>query len=223
MAGQLGMDGAGSFRKPSVPFSHHASSLSTSTLYSDNQSTYKYAPSTYAQSTIAASTIMPNFIVQPVRSSASTAWVEGHCLQWQATDDKTICSVCEEKADDGIYICNGKTAWIRGLQQWDTNRNEGCDMTAHGRCAEQICLVCPIAFHPDQIQAAFVRCFASLFYTYRKFLYPAIGDQKVAGKIYRFNMDGFLKSIPRESANYVQMLQQTQGESHSEQGWFSCC
>ncbi|KAI9789695.1 MAG: hypothetical protein M1816_005870 [Peltula sp. TS41687] len=187
----FGMDGH-SFRRPSMPFSHHSSSLSTSTLYSDNQSTHKYAPSTYAQSTIAASTIMPNVFVQPVRGSANTTWVEGHCLQWQVTDDKTVCSVCEEKADEGIYRCNG------------------CGMIAHGRCAEQICLVCPVAFHPEQIQAAFVRCFASLLYTYRKYLYPAIGDQKAAGKIYRFNMDGFLKSIPRESATYVQMLQQTQ-------------
>lgn len=84
-------------------------------------------------------------------------------------------------------------------------------MTAHGRCSEQIGLVCPIAFRAEQIQAAFVRCFASLFYTYRKFLQPATGDQKAGGKVYRFNMDGFLKSMPRENASYVQMLQQTQG------------
>ncbi len=91
----------------------------------------------------------------------------------------------------------------------------GCRMTAHGRCSEQICLVCPVAFHPGQIQAAFVRCFASLLYTYRKFLQPATGDQRRAGKLYHFNMDGFLRSIPRESTQYMHMLQQTQGISTS--------
>ena len=104
------------------------------------------------------------------------------------------------------------SAQISNFPTMITDGSAGCGMTAHGRCAEQICLVCPIAFHPEKIQAAFVRCFASLFYTYRKYLYPAMGDQKAAGKIYRFNMDGFLKSIPRESATYVQMLQQTQSE-----------
>ena len=85
--------------------------------------------------------------------------------------------------------------------------NVDCNISAHGRCASQICLVCPIAFYPDQIRAAFVRCFASLFYTYRKFLQPATGDQKKAGKLYRFNMDGFLKSIPHENVGYMQMMQ----------------
>jgi hypothetical protein len=84
-------------------------------------------------------------------------------------------------------------------------------MTAHARCTEAICLVCPVAFHPEQIQAAFVRCFASLLFTYRKYMLPATGSQRAGGKSYRFNMDGFLKSIPRENAQYVAMLQQTQG------------
>ncbi|KAI9829213.1 MAG: hypothetical protein M1826_005808 [Phylliscum demangeonii] len=180
------------FRRPSLPFNHHSSSLSTSTLSSDAQSSHRYAPSTYAQSTLAASTIMPNAYVQPVRVSANTAWVEGHCLQWQSADDKSLCSVCDEKAEEGIYRCSG------------------CHLTAHGRCSEHIGLVCPVAFHSEHIQAAFVRCFASLFFTYRKFLTPATGEAKAAGKIYRLNMDGFLKSLPRDTASYVLMLQQTQ-------------
>lgn len=105
---QFGVDGAPIFRRPSIPFSHHASSLSTSTLYSDSQSSYKYAPSTYAQSTIAASTIMPNTLLQPVRSAEGTIWAEGHCLQWHGCDDKSVCSVCEEKAEEGIYRCSGE-------------------------------------------------------------------------------------------------------------------
>ncbi|KAI9801396.1 MAG: hypothetical protein M1825_003375 [Sarcosagium campestre] len=181
-------------RRPSIPFSQHSSSPSTSTLAnSDNQSTYKYAPSTYAQSTIAASTVMPNVLLQPVKNTESTNWVEGHCLQWRLGEGKPICSVCDERADDGVYKCNG------------------CDLNAHSRCAGHICLPCTVSFHPDQIQAAFVRCFASLFYTYRKHMYPATGDQKKAGKTFRFNMDGFLKSVPRENSDYLAMLRQTQG------------
>jgi hypothetical protein len=58
-----------------------------------------------------------------------------------------------------------------------------------------------------------VRCFASLFYTYRKFLGPATGDGKKAGNIYRFNMEGFLKSMPPENSLFIQMLEQTQAFS----------
>jgi hypothetical protein len=91
---------------------------------------------------------------------------------------------------------------------------QGCNVCAHGRCASQICVVCPTAFRPDQVRVAFVRCFASLLYTYRRYLHPATGDQKKSGLIYRFNMDGFLGSMPRENAEYMSMLHQTQGESH---------
>lgn len=83
-------------------------------------------------------------------------------------------------------------------------------MSAHGRCAPLICLVCPVAFNAEQVRAAFVRCFASLFYTYRRFMHQASGDRKKSGLIYHFNMDGFLKSMPHENAEYTQMLQQTQ-------------
>ncbi len=104
---QFGVEGASSFRRPSAPLSHHSSSLSTSTLYSDAQSVSRYAPSSYAQSTIAASTIMPNVLHQPVKNTAHLAWVEGHCLQWQSADNQSLCSVCEEKAEEGIYRCHG--------------------------------------------------------------------------------------------------------------------
>ncbi|KAI9706298.1 MAG: hypothetical protein M1820_004873 [Bogoriella megaspora] len=77
---------------------------------------------------------------------------------------------------------------------------------------EKICLVCPTAFKPDQIRAAFVRCFASLLYTYRRYLGPPNSQQKKSGLLYSFNMDGFLKSMPYEQQEYMKMLQQTQGE-----------
>ncbi len=77
----------------------------------------------------------------------------------------------------------------------------------------QICLVCPAAFHPEQVRAAFARCFASLFYTYRKYLVAPNSDQRKSGMLYRFNMDGFLRSLPHENADYMNVLQQTQGKS----------
>ena len=177
-------------RRPSIPFSNHSSNPSMSNSLSN------YAPSTYAQSTIAASTIMPNVLMQPVRNTDTTMWVEGHCLTWQRKDDKSSCTLCDEKAEDGIYKCTG------------------CGVFAHARCAQEICIVCPTAFHPEQIRAAFVRCFASLFYTYRKFLQPPNKDQVKAGQLYGFNMQGFLRSLPRENAEYMQTLQQTQGKSY---------
>lgn len=57
-----------------------------------------------------------------------------------------------------------------------------------------------------------MRCFASLFYTYRRFLLPTSGSEKKSGMIYRFNMTGFLRSIPQESSEYLEMLQNTQGQ-----------
>lgn len=180
-------------RRPSIPFTGHSSSLSVTTLSTDNSMGSGYAPSIYAQSTLAASTIMPHVLMQPVRDTETTSWIEGHCLQWRPQDEKTVCSVCDDKAEEGMYRC------------------VGCGIASHSRCAHQICVVCPAAFHPEQIRAAFVRCFASLFYTYRKYMQPASGDQKKAGMIYRFNMEGFLRSLPHENADYIQTLRQTQG------------
>ncbi|KAL8701151.1 MAG: hypothetical protein Q9201_005067 [Fulgogasparrea decipioides] len=191
-----GFDRVPTLRRPSIPFaghtSSHSSSRSIATISTDGHPMSTYAPSTYAQSTLAASTIMPNVLMQPVRNTETTSWIEGHCLNWRGNDDRSTCSVCTEKAEDGIYRCSG------------------CGIHAHARCAQQICLVCSAAFHPEQVRAAFVRCFASLFYTYRKFLQPASGDQKKAGMLFHFNTNGFLRSLPRETADYINVLQQTQ-------------
>lgn len=91
------------------------------------------------------------------------------------------------------------------------SRAIGCGLVAHPRCTDKICLVCPAAFHPKQIVAAFARCFASLFYTYRKFLTPASTEQKKSGQLFNFNMDGFQKSVPSEHAQYIGALRETQG------------
>ncbi|KAL8847746.1 MAG: hypothetical protein Q9221_007234, partial [Calogaya cf. arnoldii] len=191
-----GFDRVPTIRRPSIPFNGHTSSHSSShsiaTISTGSHTMSNYAPSTYAQSTLAASTIMPNILMQPVRNTESTNWIEGHCLNWRANDDRSLCSVCADKADDGIYKCRG------------------CGINAHARCVQQICIVCAAAFHPEQVRAAFVRCFASLFYTYRKYLQPATGDQKKAGMLFHFNMNGFLRSLPHEAADYLGVLQQTQ-------------
>ncbi|KAL8902593.1 MAG: hypothetical protein Q9207_004560 [Kuettlingeria erythrocarpa] len=190
------VDRVPTLRRPSIPLgghtSSHSSSRSIATISTGNHTMSNYAPSIYAQSTLAASTIMPNVLLQPVRNTETQTWMEGHCLNWRANDDRSICSVCVDKAEDGIYKCSG------------------CGINAHARCAQQIYLVCPAAFHAEQVRAAFVRCFASLFYTYRKFLGPAAGDQKKAGMLFHFNMNGFLRSLPHEMADYMSVLQQTQ-------------
>lgn len=193
----FGVDRQTALRRPSVPFNNgHSASLSTSAVSVDAQSMYGYAPSTYAASTLAASTIMPNMLMQPVRNTDSTIWVEGHCFNWHRNDTSSVCSICDEKPEgDGIYKCTS------------------CSTIAHGRCLGQVSLVCPSAFHADRVRAAFVRCFASLFYTYRKYLNRPTKDQKASGQIYSFDMNGFLKSLPHEQQEYTAMLKQTQGMS----------
>ncbi|KAF8422125.1 AEX-3 domain-containing protein [Tirmania nivea] len=192
---KFGFERTPTLRRPSVPLTGHSPSPSTSSL-TDSQSIFnQYPPSVYSPSTLAASTIMPNMLMQPVRNTDTTRWVEGHCMVWKQHDVDSVCSICEEKSDEGIYTCSN------------------CSVASHMRCSPAICLPCPVSFYPDQIRAAFVRCFASLLYTYRRFLMPATGDGKKAGKIYKFNMEGFLKSMPHECADYVKTLEQTQAFS----------
>lgn len=193
----FGVDRNSTLRRPSVPFVNgHSSSLSTSALSVDSKSTNGYAPSTYAASTLAASTIMPNMLMQPVRNTDTTTWVEGHCFVWQANENSMVCSICDEKSDgDGMYKC------------------ASCSTVSHARCLGHVSLVCPAAFHPDRVRAAFVRCFASLFYTYRKYLGRPTKEQKNSGQLYGFDMDGFLKSLPHEQHEYIAMLKQTQGQT----------
>lgn len=85
-------------------------------------------------------------------------------------------------------------------------------MISHNRCSEQICLVCPAVFHPDQIMTAFVRFFASLFFTYRKFMNPANAEEQKNGQLYRFNMDGFVNSVSHDHKEYLSSLRDTQGK-----------
>ncbi|KAJ5259094.1 hypothetical protein N7524_010650 [Penicillium chrysogenum] len=183
----------GMSRRPSAPFLGHASNLSVTTLNTDYGGGSTYAPSVYAQSTIAASTIVPQSTYQPVGNNDDTCWAEGHYFQVQPWDDKLTCAICDEQAEENMYKCSA------------------CKLIVHSRCTSMVCLPCDAAFHPDQIRAAFVRCFASLFYTYKKFLLPASGDKKKSGMHYNFNVEAFMKSLPSEHAEYIAILQQTQG------------
>lgn len=190
-----GLERQPTLRRPSIPFANgHTPRLSTSAISVDSKSVYGYAPSMYAASTIAASTIMPTMLVQPVRNTSNTVWVEGHCFLAQNKDISFLCSICDEKADhDRLFKCNS------------------CTTMAHGRCLGQVSLVCPATFHADRVRAAFVRCFATLLYTYRKFLQRPTKAQKSQGRLYGFDMDGFIRSLPGEQHDYMEMLKQTQG------------
>lgn len=200
----FGMDRQPTLRKPSnTPTTYtngHSTSLSTSALSAsttmDSKSMYGYAPSTYAPSTLAASTIMPNMLMQPVRNTDNMIWVEGHCFVWARNDTSSVCSICDEKPEgDGVYKCNS------------------CNTIAHGRCLGQVSLVCPSAFHADRVRAAFVRCFASMFFTYRKYLNRPTREQKNSGQLFGFDMPGFTRSLPQDQQEYIAMLKQTQGKS----------
>ncbi|KAI4960542.1 hypothetical protein J4E86_002164 [Alternaria arbusti] len=101
----FGFERVPQIRRPSQPFLGHAPSASTSSLSHEYKAGSSYAPSVYAQSTLAASTIMPGMATHQVRNTATTQWQEGHCLQWRPNEDKAMCSICEEKSDDGLYRC----------------------------------------------------------------------------------------------------------------------
>lgn len=187
--------------RPSLPYLNgHTTNLSIGSMSNDSHSSYNvpYAPSSYAQSTIAASTVMPNMLVQPVENTDTTVWVEGHCMEWNPTERDTICAICDERSEgDGLFKCRG------------------CGCLAHNRCLGFVCLVCPVAFHPDRVRAAFVRCLASLLYTYRKYLGRPTKLQKENGQHYAFDMNGFVKSLPYDQQEYAVMMRDTQGKNRT--------
>ncbi|GME34628.1 DENN domain containing protein [Neofusicoccum parvum] len=142
LAHYFGPERMNTLRRPSQPFLGHSSNLSTSTLGADYRAPgSSYAPSVYAQSTLAASTVMPNAFSAPVRNTDTTQWCEGHCMQWRPNEEKATCSICDEKAEDGIYRCTG------------------CSVISHPRCLNQICLVCPSVFQADQKKSGLLYSF----------------------------------------------------------------
>ncbi|KAI0009278.1 DENN-domain-containing protein [Xylariaceae sp. FL0662B] len=188
--------GQGPVHRTNGPFLNgHQANMSISAISVDSQSSFGgYAPSTYAQSTLAASTVMPNMLVQPVQNTETTVWVEGHCFNFSLNDTTSICAICDERAEgDGCYKCSS------------------CGAVSHGRCLGCVSLVCPVAFNADKVRAAFVRCFASLLYTYRKHLGRPTREQKSHGQIYAFDMNGFIRSLPYDQQDYAAMMKETQG------------
>ncbi|RMZ89748.1 hypothetical protein DV736_g3006, partial [Chaetothyriales sp. CBS 134916] len=180
-------------RKGSLPLVRHVSSPSTISM-SPDMPWSNYAPSMYAQSTLAASTILPGMVVQPALNTNNMIWVEGHCLQWQPQDGEPTCLLCNEKLTDGFYRCSG------------------CGLVIHNRCTPEITIVCSAAFYPDQIRAAFTRCFAALFYTYKKFMVPISPAQRKQSpkRLFNFDAAAFQRSLPHDNANYIELLTQTQ-------------
>ncbi|ROV95124.1 hypothetical protein VSDG_05804 [Cytospora chrysosperma] len=182
--------------RPSLPFLNgHGANLSISSISVDSQSSYNvgYAPSSYATSTIAASTVMPNMLVQPVENTDTTVWVEGHCMEWNTLERDSYCDICDDRSEgDGLFKCRG------------------CGCLAHNRCLGFVCLVCPVAFHADRVRAAFVRCFASLLYTYRKYMGRPNKQQKESGQLFAFDMNGFIRSLPYDQQEYAVMMRDTQ-------------
>ena len=194
-------------QRPNLPFvPGHQANQSISGISIDSKSSFGmgmgmsggYAPSTYAQSTLAASTIMPAMQVQAVTNTDTTMWVEGHCYNWTAKETSAHCDICTEKSDsDGVFKCSA------------------CKTVSHGRCLGFASIVCPAAFHADRVRAAFVRCQASLLYTYRKYLGRPSKQQKSNGRHYAFDMDGFIKSLPHDQQEYTTMMRETQGKLFS--------
>lgn len=194
----FGLDKFQPMHKPSLPLlnGHQPNtSISGFSVVSESSFGGGYAPSAYAQSTLAASTIMPCMQIQPVRNTETTVWVEGHCFSLNSKDSSSSCTICDDKSEgDGFYECTS------------------CKTVAHGRCLGQVSLVCPEAFHPDRVRAAFVRCLASLLYTYRKHLGRPNKQQKSNGQLYAFDMDGFIRSLPYDQQEYATMMRDTQGK-----------
>lgn len=67
-------------------------------------------------------------------------------------------------------------------------------------------------FSPDRIRAAFLRCYASLLFNYRKHLEPVPASQRktAEGKLYDFKMSAFLRAASRDTTSYLEMLSETQ-------------
>jgi hypothetical protein len=128
--------------------------------------------------------------------SSNTQLVEGHLLQAHAPDERSACAVCDESGPDADVML----------------RCAGCPLASHARCAGEVTVVCAHGFRPDQVRAAFVRCFASLLYTYRRHLCIADHKQRRNGLLYSFNSESFLRSLPGECTEFMSVLLNTQCE-----------
>jgi len=179
-------------RKASLPFVKHSVTLSQASDVPSIACGSTYAPSISARSTFAASTVMLGTPYQPVQNTTTTTWVEGHCMQWRKIDQNMVCSVCNDKVEDGQYKCSD------------------CPLQAHARCVIEVCVPCSAAFYPNQIRVAFARFFTSLFSNYRRFMLPADPTLRHIGLRHKFAFDAWVRSLPPDHGEYMHMLKQTQ-------------
>lgn len=205
-----------------------STSLFTRKGFSDTSSVNGYAVS-ISQSSMAQSSIM-NFDAlalppQNVEESEKHQWREGHSMRWRehiGTDD---CQVCFESSVEPAFVCVGplpssspsispspfaKGGWLTTVD---------CRLIVHHRCLDSVTLPClsPTNFSPDRIRAAFLRCMTTLLIHYRKFLEPISRAQRTspstAGQLYNFKLSAFVRSAPRDSVAYMEMLAETQAFS----------
>jgi len=89
-----------------------------------------------------------------------------------------------------------------------------CKLSVHHRCLDAVTLPCQshTNFSADRIRAAFLRCWASLLFNYRKHLEPVpVAQRKDSnGKLFDFKMAGFLRATSKDSSAYLEMLAETQ-------------
>jgi hypothetical protein len=144
--------------------------------------------------------------MKEVEKSEKHQWREGHSLKWNEHARHGDCEVCYEASAGGMFICDGIS--------FRSCINGDCRLTVHHRCLDAVTLPCMSAanFSPDRIRAAFLRCFASLLYNYRKHFEPVSNGRRYdsGGKLFDFKMQGFLRSAPRDMFQYIEMLSETQ-------------
>jgi dDENN domain len=134
-------------------------------------------------------------------------WREGHSLRWRERHNPDECEVCFDNSSEGMFVCDGMN-----LKRFRSNID--CRLIVHQRCLDAVTLPClsPANFSADRIRAAFLRCFASLLYNYRKFLEPIpVGQRKPSdGRLFNFKLSAFVRSASRDIIPYLEMLAETQ-------------
>ncbi|BFZ61804.1 hypothetical protein YB2330_002880 [Saitoella coloradoensis] len=178
--------------------------ISVASNYNDNASTYGYSPSLSGQSTFAGSSVFNlDVLSQPIRPPTAGGdmwWCEGHCMLWKEDMNTvpTSCTVCGERSEVYMYACRE------------------CMMMVHHRCRDAVTLPClPVCFDADKVRAAFLRLFASLLYTHRRFLVSVSRGKRISsnGAVFTFDQEGFVRSVPKDHGQYLNMLLETQAFS----------
>ena len=144
--------------------------------------------------------------------SDTVQWREGHCLRWKEHLNHSDCKICFGLFEGKGFVCDGYSpSPYQNLRRKLTSL--GCQLAVHHQCLDAVTLPClsPANFCPHRIRAAFLRCFASLLFNYRKALEPVPNDMRaVGGVLFNFKAHQFLRSASREAAPYLQLVCETQ-------------